>query len=56
MLTMENVIKNATYEIPSRSFEVDDSRLHGKFDQKLCDRFNVIETWPMSEIAKYVKK
>lgn len=56
MLTMENVIKNTTYGIPSRSFEfdVDDSRLHGKFDQKLCDRFNVIETWPMSEIAKYV--
>lgn len=54
MLIMENVIKNATYGIPSRSFEFDDSRLHGKFDQKLCDRFNVIETWPMSEIAKYV--
>lgn len=56
MLTMENVIKNATYGIPSRSFEfdVDDSRLHGKFDQKLCDRFNVIETWSMSEIANYV--
>lgn len=54
MLTTENAIKNTTYEIPSRSFEFDDSRLHGKFDQKLCDRFNVIETWPMSEIAKYV--
>lgn len=54
MITMENVIKNATYGISSGSFEFDDSRLHGKFDQKLCDRFNVIETWPMSEIAKYV--
>ena len=52
---MENAIKNTTYGISSGSFEfMDDSRLHGRFDQKLCDRFNVIETWPMSEIANYV--
>ena len=55
MHTMENAIKNTTYGIPSGSFEfMDDSRLHGKFDQKLCDRFNVIETWSMSEITDYV--
>ena len=54
MLTMENVIKNTSYGISSESFEFDDSLLHGKFDQKLCDKFNVIETWPMSEITKYV--
>ena len=54
MLTMENAIKNAIYGISSGSFVFDDSRLHGKFDQKLCDKFNVIETWSMSEITHYV--